>query len=75
MNADELHAQLARLETLAAVATPPVTAPAPAEAAPAPARKGFTLEECDAWLHANGWRRGPGGDWVAPPTKGATAAD
>lgn len=46
---------------------PQVEAPAQVE--------GYTVEECDAWLAAQGWRRGPGGDWVAPPVMFATAAD
>jgi hypothetical protein len=28
---------------------------------------GYTADECDAWLLANGWRRGPGGTWEPKP--------
>lgn len=36
---------------------------------------GYSADECEAWLLANGWRKGPGGEWVQPPAKLATAAD
>lgn len=43
---------------------------------PVPARaRGYSADECEAWLLASGWQRGPGGEWLQPLAKLATAAD